>query len=267
MSYGDDIMTTGFIRKIRTRFPKNKIVIGDGKKEYLSPVFWHNPNIDHINFIGKKDKVIWVKDYPSHRPYINYSRSTRARSAFTKFKPIKGELYFTESEIVTAKHAVSGLRSFVVIEPNVKGTFAAANRNWGFKKWQKVVNQLCRKTVFVQLGKADARSLKGVVRIITKDFRAACAILSLAKLFVGTEGGLHHAAAALGVSGVVIFGGRISPEIIGYTNHTNLYFKHPGSPCGRISRCDHCRKCMQNILVSDVIEAIKKTLKSSSHLF
>ncbi len=256
MSYGDDIMTTGFVREIKTRFPKRKVLIGDGKREYHSPVFWHNPNIDHGIFVKDSDDVIWLKDYPRHRPYIDYSRSTQTKLAFRKFTPVKGNLYFTDSEIAAAKQALKRLRPFVVIEPNVQGTCGATNRDWGFEKWQKVVDQLRGNVVFVQLGRTGVRSLSGVIRIVTEDFRAACAVLPLAKLFVGTEGGLHHAAAALDVGGVVIFGGRISPETTGYANHTNLYVKHPKSPCGRISSCDHCKKCMEKVLVKNVTEAI-----------
>ncbi len=260
MSYGDDIMTTGFVREIKTRFPKRKVLIGDGKREYHSPVFWHNPNINHGIFVKKTDDVIWLKDYPRHRPYIDYSQSTKTKLVFRKFTPVKGDLYFTRSEIAAAKRALKGLRSFVVIEPNVRGTCGAANRDWGFEKWQKVVDRLRGSVVFVQLGRTGVRSLNGVVRIVTEDFRAACAVLSLGKLFVGTEGGLHHAAAALDMGGVVIFSGRISPEITGYAGHANLYVNHPQSPCGRISRCDHCKKCLGKVLVKNVIEAITRQL-------
>ncbi len=261
MSYGDDIMTTGFARKTKTRFPKSKILIGDGEKEYLSPIFWHNPNIDHRIFVKKNDDVIWIKDYPHHRPYIDYSRSTKDRFVFRKFKPLQGDLYLTDSEIAGAKRTVKKLGPFVVIEPNISGKCAATNRDWGFKKWQKVVDELHDKTVFVQLGDAGIRSLKNVTRIITKNFRTACAILSFAKLFVGTEGGLHHAAAALDVRAVVIFGGRSSPRTAGYPLHTNLYVELPGSPCGEIKKCEHCKKCMEKISAKYVIDTMKPLLK------
>jgi ADP-heptose:LPS heptosyltransferase len=259
-SYGDDIMTTGFVRDLKTRFPKKKILIGDGEREYLSPIFLHNPNITHGVFLKKNDDAIWLKDYPHHRLYINYARSTKYRQVFRKFKPLRGKLYLTASEIASAKRALKERRSFVVIEPNVQGACGRTNKDWGFEKWQKVVDQLRLKTDFVQLGRKDVLSLNGVTRIVTKDFRAAAAVLSLAKLFVGTEGGLHHAAAALNVKGVVIFGGRTSPQTTGYLGHTNLYVKGPKSPCGRISSCDHCKKCLEKISVKNVVEAIVRRL-------
>jgi hypothetical protein len=51
-----------------------------------------------------------------------------------------------------------------------------------------------------------------------------------AALLISPEGGLHHAAAALGVRAVVIFGGFISPATTGYELHTNLFTG--GQACG-----------------------------------
>ncbi len=261
MSYGDDIMTTGLVRRLKIRFPKSNILIGDGEKEYLSPVFLHNPNIDHGVFVKKNVRTIWIKDYPSHRPYINYALSNRHKSFFNKFKPLKGQFFFSRDEIANAKQAVKDLSSFVVIEPNIRSTYSVINRDWGFTKWQQVVDKLHDKIIFVQLGPSRTKTLKGVLRIMTKDFRSACAVLSFANLFVGTEGGLHHAAAALDVKGVIIFGGRVSPQILGYRIHTNLYADLPGSPCGKVSKCDHCKKCLDRISVRQVVDSIKCYLK------
>ena len=53
-------------------------------------------------------------------------------------------------------------------------------------------------------------------------FRHALAILERARLYVGGEGGLHHGAAAVGVGGVVLFGGFVPPLVTGYAVHANL---------------------------------------------
>ncbi len=259
MSYGDDLMTTGMARRLKTRFPDRKILIGDGQREYASPIFLNNPNIDHLGFIRPGDPVLWIHDFPGHRPYINYTQSTPDRFVFLPYRPLKGDLFFTEREIQFVKKAMGKLRSFVVIEPTV-GTFCGANKDWGFDRWQAVVDRLRDKKTFVQFGKKEKQTLKGVTRIATEDFRTACAILSFAKLFIGPEGALHHAAAALDIPGVVIFGGRISPETTGYSIHANLYVDLPGSPCGRISPCAHCRECMARISVPKVLQAVENQL-------
>ena len=260
MSYGDDIMTTGTARKMKARFPNHKVLIGDGWREYRSPIFINNPNIDTLNSVRTSDQVVWIHDYWGNRPYLNNSLTTMDRNVFVPFKPVKGDLYFTASEIQAAKKAIKALDSFVVIEPNIKSTYCTKNKDWGFDKWQRVVDQLRQKTTFVQLGDKKARTLKGVTRIITDNFRAACAILSFAKLLAGPEGGLHHAAAALDIPAVVIFGGRISPKTTGYKIHINLYVDLPGSPCGMVAECKHCKRCLANISVKQVTEAIDEKL-------
>ena len=92
----------------------------------------------------------------------------------------------------------------------------------------------------------------------------ACAILEHAALYIGNEGGLHHAPAALGVPAVVIFGGYITPWNTGYDGHINLYADHPLSPCGERLPCDHCRVCMASIKPAAVAEAALSLLGAES---
>ena len=92
-------------------------------------------------------------------------------------------------------------------------------------------------------------------KLITNDFREALLILSKAKLFVGTDGGLHHAAAALGIPAVVIWTGFSSPKHLGYDGHTNI---HDGSdPCGTYHGvCSHCLLKANDISVKQVLDAV-----------
>jgi ADP-heptose:LPS heptosyltransferase len=94
-----------------------------------------------------------------------------------------------------------------------------------------------------------------VRRVETSSFRDACRLLSNADLFVGTDGGLHHAAAALGKRAVVVWGGLVSPKILGYDSHINL---HSGThSCGSEGPCLHCRKALDWVTVDMVVSAIE----------
>ena len=88
----------------------------------------------------------------------------------------------------------------------------------------------------------------------------ACAFIKNLDLFVGTEGGFHHAAAALDKKAVVIFGGFISPSITGYDFHSNIYIDSEKSPCGKKSVCEHCINSMKKISKKTVVKLIKKNL-------
>ena len=89
-------------------------------------------------------------------------------------------------------------------------------------------------------------------------------MLKEAKLFVGTDGGLHHAAAALGIPSVVIWSGFTSPKHLGYDFHTNI---HDGSkPCGKFKEiCKHCEEKRKAISVDTVYEAIRKELANNTN--
>ena len=64
------------------------------------------------------------------------------------------------------------------------------------------------------------------------DFRLACALLKEVDFYVGPEGGFGHVAAALNKKAVLYFGGWISPDVIGYEFHENIYYEDKQSPCG-----------------------------------
>ena len=79
-----------------------------------------------------------------------------------------------------------------------------------------------------------------------------------ATCFLGTHSGYSHAAAALKKDAINIFGGWISPEIMGYKLHTNYYVDLTDSPCGSIQICNHCKNCMDQIKVEDIISSLEQ---------
>ena len=89
---------------------------------------------------------------------------------------------------------------------------------------------------WVQLGAGGIRVLEGVRPIETADFRAACAALAGARAAVLPEGGLHHAAAALDIPAVVIFGAMTSPANTGYASHVNLFRPLGGESPSRVRK-------------------------------
>jgi ADP-heptose:LPS heptosyltransferase len=263
MGYGDDIMATAEAREARRRHPGRKILIGDGRREFFSPIYKNNPNIDRLRGVSKTDDVHWVRNHPGHRPYYDPERSTAERLVFTDFAATPGDLCFSRFENWLASWRSGARRDFIVMEPLIKGSFSSGNKDWGFPKWQAVARELARKHRIVQFGPRGAQTLDGAARIPTSSYRGAAAILARSRLFIGTEGGLHHAAAALGIPAVVIFGGRVSPKNLGYPSHVNLYVDMPESPCGRNTPCAHCAACMEAITVDQVLDAARLALSFS----
>lgn len=251
MGYGDEIMATGMARGLRAR--GKRAAFGDGHmifwSEQAREVFYGNPNVAPPGSERCSD-LVWFRHYRGHRLYaVKALGHWRWRDEF-RVQP--GELYLTDEEREWAERAGSG---FVLVEPSVK--FTALNKQWPVERYQEVVRELRRTHRVVQVGTGDL--LSGAERVETPTFRRAAAVLQRAALYIGPEGGLHHAAAALGTRAVVIFGGFIHPRTTGYDGHVNLF--SGGRACGTIGRrCNHCREAMLQITVKTVLQRARGEL-------
>jgi len=256
VGYGDEIMLSGIVKKAYQKH-KKPVALGRFGQNYMEQVLWgevfeNNPKIDRNPGAG----AIWVHEIKGNRPYIDYYKTQEAngeRVVYKKsYRPEPGELFFTEEEL--AKYGQ--YKDFIYIEPNVKGSFGG-NKDWGFKSWQEVVKRLPYE--FIQ---GRGRKLDGVQQVDTSSFRYACSLLSRSSFFVGTDGGLHHAAAALGIPAVVIWGGLVGPEVLGYDQHVNLRGAGVES-CGNHKQCGHCKKALELVTVEMVVEAIRGMYEKS----
>ena len=242
MGFGDDLMVSAIVRRAHAKHNK-PICVGDGARVIWEEVFDNNPKMAREPYAG----CVWVPNVMGARPYIDYAKTKREKVAYrADFRVESGEIFLTDEE----KDRYASFQGFAYIEPNVKGTFSG-NKDWGFEKWQQVVYSL-PEIRFIQ---GKGKKLERVEQVGTTSFRDACALLSRSDLFVGTDGGLHHAAAALGKKAVVVWGGLVSPKILGYDIHTNL---HSGThSCGNYQPCPHCREALEWITVDMVVDAIR----------
>lgn len=139
----------------------------------------------------------------------------------------------------------------------------ANNKRWPFERWQAVADQLRKEGhEIVQFRHSGGRALSGVREIKTPTFRKAAAVLANASLFLGCEGGLHHASAAVSTGGVVLFGGFIHPRTTGYGLHSNIFTAPDGKACGKIVDCEHCKRAMRAITVERVLGEARQLIAS-----
>lgn len=256
---GDQLIGSGLARTAWTKRGV-KIAFGDGRRviwdKHSELVFRNNPN---IVFQGNErvGKIEWVSFYKGSR---GYNRQGDGHWIWNPvWRCVPGEIYFGRGERAEGRRIGGG---FVVIEPNVvPWKSSAANKRWPFERYQAVADALIADGVkVIQFVNPDGEPmLKNVRPVSAKGFRDAAAILQNAILYLGAEGGMHHAAAALGVGGVVMFGGWIPPQVTGYENHANMV----GSDhfCGSFEACPHCADAMKAISVEAVYHAAKNQLK------
>lgn len=252
---GDQLIASGLARGAAER--GKRIAFGDGKKirwdKNSAEIFRGNKNIATPGSERAND-IEWVPFFQGSRLYNTHSHNKWNWNY--DFKCIPGEIIFTPEEVEFAKSVRPG---FILIEPNVPWWKSVApNKDWGRNKYQAVADSLFAEgRDVVQFGAGRDR-LKNVRIIETRSFRMACAALSRARMAILPEGGLHHAAAAVGIPAVVLFGGFIPPQVTGYQTHVNL--TGGATACGSLTKCQHCRDAMEAITVEEVLASCRAIL-------
>lgn len=253
MGWGDEIMVTGMARRLQERNPLQVRVVDKRGRPRWSAIWAGNPRLAPPDFAGP---VQLLCNGPGRRPYVE--RESDERWVWRDWICPVGEIHFSARErAFAARHA-----GRVIIEPQLKPG-ASPNKDWGARRWAELAQRLLRDQLPVaRFGGLGDALLPGVEVIPSGNFREACAVLAQARLALLPEGGLHHAAAALGTPSVVIFGGFISPRQTGYPHQVNLFTG--GKPCGMRRRCAHCLQAMQRISVDEVAAQARMLLAASA---
>ena len=265
-------------------------------------IFRHNPKITEGRKVNLKEPCVWVKNYAGSRPYftdVGLNGVWPKKYKFKDFQASPGEFFFSEEEEKKYEEFKSKYSDCILLNPAIKNGLCEGNKDWGIKKWQKLAERLGGEghgLVQSTHGNAGVAqeffpnertnnpllllyNSRGMVFADTYSFRDMVQLIRATKLCVTTEGAVHHAAAAVGKPAVVIFGGRMSPKMLGYESHHNLYVElemaideqlagsqhnrvsKAASPCGMHDPCAHCRECMDRITVDMVIESVSEALR------
>lgn len=240
MGLGDWILATGEAKQLNIETGK-KVIFGDGKRRFFEPeVLKDNPRV-----AAEDEDGVWLPDFPGCRPYIK--KMQNGRMFFDdRYKAMEGEFFGLKTS--------SKLNGKILVETRTKkDPMMPFTLNKAYPYWDQLL--------------ATDLPIVRVAQIETARFRDVLSHLAGASLFVGTDGALHHAAAALGVPAVVIWTGYSSPRHLGYDTQVNI---HDGSePCGTYSKeCPHCIKKAKAIdpeIVERIVRAefLKNTLKAA----
>jgi ADP-heptose:LPS heptosyltransferase len=165
-----------------------------------------------------------------------------------------GEIVFTPGEEAYGQRYANR----IILEPHIKGK-ASPNKQWSWIRWSKLAWMMQNKGLRVsQVGPGNTQTLERSELIVCPDFRHAAAVLKYARAAVLPEGGLHHAAAAVGLPAVVLFGGFTPLECTGYEGHINIGASGTDA-CGMRTLCEHCERWMAAIkpeMVFDHLQGI-----------
>lgn len=250
-------MAMGEARALHKRTKQPVMIVGRDGRPIRSDLFAGVPYI--IQRPPKTGPFQRLVNGPGCRPYI--AGKTDERWSWKPYKPIPAELKFTDAELAFAEP----YRGMIMVEPHVKN-IGHDNKAWGAINWQQLDSAIwsagLRLGRVVQCGPpAGTHWLLHATKVPTDTFRQALAVMSVCRAFIGTEGGLMHGAAAVGVPGVILWSEFISPEITGYDMHRNL--RHAGKPCGMRTNCESCRRSMSMITVTEVVTNLKEILNAT----
>ena len=262
MGFGDEIIGSGLARGAHAR--GKQIAFGDGHKinwsGWCSEIYEGNPNVARP---GQEQltNLEWVNFRKGNRVYSTLSPD-RSRYVWNyKWRMVPGEFFFSEAEKALAATFAPG---FIVIEPNLPWhKSCAVNKDWGEAKYTELGRRLLLQGHrLVQFKHKEARRfIAGADIVELPRFRQAIAVLSRAAAYVGAEGGMMHAAAAVGVKGVVLFGGWSPPLVCNLPSNIAVASANSGEACGSLHTCKHCQQAMASISVDQVKDAVMRQLE------
>lgn len=199
-----------------------------------------------------------IQSGPGCRPYIVYPFNEQLGWTFNRHFKCRehiATLYLTDAERQRGIDARAQYGPYILIEPYTKH----GNFRWPVDRWDALV-RVCPDLTFVQHTHKESIPVMGAHQE-PATFREACGLLTGCDLYVRSESGLCHAAAALGIPQVTLFGGCMDPEVMGYyPQQTVIADTGDGSPCGRWLPCVHCHEAMRRITVAQVVDAIRAQL-------
>jgi len=140
--------------------------------------------------------------------------------------------------------------------------FPVTNKEWFPERFAEVAANLLKTHPVVQIGSANDPSVPCTHDVRGKTtLRQLAAVLSHCRMFVGLDGMPMHLARAVECPSVIVYGGRIRPDQIGYICNQNIYTPIHCAPCWLDTRCDFGKLCMESITAGQVIETANRLLE------
>lgn len=276
---GDIIATTPALEALRRANPEAHIrfICHNSGFELLRD----HPDIDSvIDTEGPCDKRYYFQ-YPMHEGYPHVPMRKHLAEYFADSVGVKlspGWKCVLPEIGPLSKETIAVLELFMGdIEARVPAdiiTFAVKTgwsryKEWPLERWAELIRSM-PSYQWVQIGKEGEPPVPGANYTCGKtSLRDTFRLMSASKVFIGLDSVFNHAANALSVPAVILFGST-SPIGSGYSNATNLWSNYECSPCyiedntiaaHKKAPCPFAHKCMQDYMTVDrVREAVIEKL-------
>jgi ADP-heptose:LPS heptosyltransferase len=255
---GDTLLTAIVCRHLREWYPRLRINCLTPNPDLLR----HDPNIDTLNEPESYFSVwSWYPDLVARREgSTNVLKETFGRLGLAdRTYDYRARVYLTDAE-----RATGWIRLAHPSKPVL--TFHTRSReevkDWPLSRWTEALAQLGKRFHLVQLGDDREPVIEGVQRLVGLSMRESLGVLAHARIHIGADSFLMHAANGLDVRSVIIFGGSRPPGMLGYAANINLFEPMPCGPCWLQSsqgqRCEYGVACMDKISPAAVVAAVEE---------
>lgn len=179
--------------------------------------------------------------------------------SLTGWIPLKPEITFSSEELSFFKKPTP---EYILVQSQAShSNLPHTTKDWNLQSMQKVVDFLGSSFEIIQIGSQKDSRLAGVTDYCGKTtIREAGLLLKKSRMFLGLEGALMHMARAVDCPSVIVWGGRLKPEQIGYPCFENITIELDCSPCWIPNACPHNLKCMRGIKSDQVLTSCEKIL-------
>lgn len=254
---------------------------------YNNPYIWKNIDIKEYSAFTQKIIVNLLKfltskyiekfafKLQSNQIFEDYMRDSKSKISLIEAHSIdfkitldlidaKPDVFFTPDEVTRYDKKFKSLKHYAIIQPEGKTTYTP-NKEWGFDKYQEVVNKTKDKIKWVQVGLNNDKLLDNIVdfRGKTKSLRELAYVIKNANFVLANEGLLNHISASVNTKSFVVFSGFSQIELAKYKT-TIPIVKQPQiecAPCWLLDECPKDRKyCTEDITSNFVIDTIKENI-------
>ena len=265
MGWGDYIMTTGVVRRLKNQNPNLQVLIKEpyNNTRQYKDIFYKNPYITSVDLFNNKlpyvkiprvlaginnelnDKIIWKKERVAEVGDLHIKKDEKKfaedsiNAIFEHWKNKnkklpRGIIFLSD----TAKRNI-------ILNNKIVNYKHYVNKEWGRNKWEEFIKITSKDYILVKTTNSKDNTIEGLYSIIC-DFRTNYAIMEKCDFYIGNEGGLSHLWAITRKRAIVFFGHWIPPHVTGYPFHLNLS-KNTNDHCGSLTKCKTCMNFFKDL--------------------
>jgi len=211
----------------------------DIKVEYY---YLHYYPLEHHHILTKLSEITLLKQAVKLPVFFGNTRITALPRELQHF--------------ITQKRATE-TKKIIAIQTGSNTTWTQ-NKSWYPDRFKALAKLLMENNLIVQIGLAEDPEIESHYDTRGKlKKEQVFALMNHIDLFIGTEGYIMHAAAAVRRKSVIVFGGFQKPEQSGYAFNNNIYTPIACAPCfSTLCTNSKVKECMDVINVEMVQRAV-----------